>query len=78
VVRRVRSTADDEAKVVIGVSNEWSEKRGPNPQHLLTVYLKYHDGLWTAVRFSWSCATDNSWNEATHFLMDAIDEAAEK
>jgi hypothetical protein len=49
-----------------------------SPEHSLTVYLTYYDGLWTASRFQWSTRVLSVWNHAAHFLLDAIDEAAEQ
>jgi hypothetical protein len=48
-------------------------------QDVLTVYLRYHDGVWYTTRFeaSWP-ANVNFNNKAARFLMLAIDEAAQK
>ena len=81
VLRRVRTTADAEAKVTIHFCDKPQEQRTPTPDYLLTVSHRYHDGLWTAVRFQWSYAPERGGpplQEAGHFLLDAIDEAAEQ
>jgi hypothetical protein len=50
-----------------------------DPDHLLIVFLKFHDGLWTTSRFEWSDPEiGGSRGRTTYFLLDAIDEAAEK
>jgi hypothetical protein len=79
-LRRVRALADDEAKVVVAVYHEWDGKRDPHPNHLLAVYLKSYDGQWTAQRYSWGGYPIGGFlsSEVADFLMDAIDEAAEK
>ncbi len=80
VLRRVRVLGASEAKVVIHVHDfDGNGKVEELPALILTVYLSYYDGLWTATRFQWSEPDISSgMTKAAHFLMDAIDEAAEK
>jgi len=83
VLRRVRAIGVAEAKVVVHLHlRDDHGKVSDSAEYMLTVYLTYYDGLWTAVRFQWSYPDihkiNDNWTDAAHFLMDAIDEAAEK
>lgn len=83
VLRRVRTIGIAEAKVVVHFHLQNDEgKLSDRASYMLTVYLTYYDGLWTAVRFQWSYPDidkiNANWTDAAHFLMDAIDEEAEK
>jgi hypothetical protein len=80
-LRRVRATGNATAKIVIGLHYEGEGGQFDDPTFLLTVFLKYHDGLWTTVRFEWSRSPgpgSDPCTEPAHFLLDAIDQAAEK
>jgi hypothetical protein len=76
VLKRTRATSETEAKVTIHFLRRVDEKLVGDPKGILTIFLKYYDGLWTALRFEWTF--DAGYNSAAHFLLDAIDEAAEK
>jgi hypothetical protein len=78
VLRRLRATGPAEAKVTVGIYLDTEKEKAAEPDYLLTVFLKYHAGLWTAVRFEWSSTANKAWLKAAHFLLDAIDEAAAK
>lgn len=80
ILRRVRAIGDAEVKVVVHLHLRGGDgKLRERADYTLSVYLAYHDGLWTAVRFQSSFGDHyKSWTNAIHFLMDAIDEAAEK
>jgi hypothetical protein len=46
---------------------------------MVTIYLSFYDRLWTTTRFEWGgYGREKRWEENTPFLMDAIDDAAEK
>lgn len=78
-VRRLRLIGDGQAKLVIGLDERERAADTSPPNHLLTIYLTYYDGLWTATGFQLSdTILGNQTDKAAHFLMDAIDEAAEK
>jgi hypothetical protein len=84
VLKRTRATSATEAKITIhflprvggklfsGVDGKLVD----DPKHVMVVFLKFYDGLWTTVRFEWT--VDASHNACAHYLLDAIDEAAEK
>jgi hypothetical protein len=79
-LRRVRLIRAAEAKVVVHLNRVDDDgKVRERPDYMLTAYLSYYNGLWTIVRFE---SSDPSFSRissgAVHFLMDAIDEAAEK
>ena len=77
VLRRVRMTADREAKAVVFLHSRAGDGSvRPQAFRVLTVQLTFHGGLWSAVRFEWSGGEDSGYKEAAHFLLDAIDEAA--
>lgn len=80
VLRRVRAIGNAEAKVVIFL--HYRDDQGEvkdKVDYILTVYITYYEGLWTAIRVQGSHPEGNrSWTHATQMLMDAIDEAAEK
>jgi hypothetical protein len=78
-LRRVRATSDTAAKVVVLLTCRFGAWRLPERDCLLVVHLKYYGRVWTTTRFEWSRETDEpTRREAGQFLMDAIDEAAEK
>jgi hypothetical protein len=74
--RLIRRVGQARAKVVVAMGDPKDLAR--HPADLLTVFLCYHDGCWTTVRFtgSWSQEAGKNWN--AHHLMLAIGEAAEK
>ena len=80
VLRRVRLVSESQAKVVVHLhSSDNTGKVSDRAVYMLTVFLSYYDGLWTTVRFQWNDPyRDINWSAETHFLMDAIDETAEK
>jgi hypothetical protein len=79
-VRIVRLLGPAEAKLTL-VSLAANTQGGREPEHdeVITVFLRYYDGAWSATRFevSWP-ASDNESNKAVRFLMLAIDEAGSK
>jgi len=77
----------DHAKFACPRKGEKPQKNGPEltdsparlPTHLGKEPLSFYDGLWTTTRFEWGgYRREKRWEENTPFLMDAIDEAAEK
>jgi hypothetical protein len=74
-LRRVRQFADREAKVTV-----FRRRAADVDLQPLTVYLRFHAGVWTATNFrgDWEPNQAEFWNRAAHVLMDYIDEAAEK
>ena len=74
VLRRARLVASAEAKLTFYSYTETAGVRETVPRHIMTVFLKYHDGLWTTTTYQ--CG--DLYTRAVDFLLDAIDEAAEK
>jgi hypothetical protein len=77
VLRRVRLVSGAEAKLTFHARKAGAAVAAA-PEHILTVFLKYHDGLWTTVSYQWSDRGRMQRWEGIDFLLDAIDEAAEK
>ena len=72
-LRLVRRVGPAEAKLTLRMGDD------PKTDQLLTIYLRFHDGLWTTTRFESTWEGRSSFNDrAARFLMLAIDEAAEK
>jgi hypothetical protein len=72
-LRLVRRVGPDEVKVTLRCGDD------PKTDQLLTIYLRYHDGLWTTTRFESTWEGRSSFNDrAARFLMLAIDESASK
>jgi hypothetical protein len=80
VLRRVRLIGDGQAKVVVHLhSRNEAGQASDSALFMVTIYLSFYDGLWTTTRFEWGgYRREKRWEESTPFLMDAIDEAAEK
>jgi hypothetical protein len=78
-VRIVRWVGDRDVKVRILLNYDDGRNRFPGEDQVLTVLLHYHAGYWGAevVQPSWPPKEDQL-NRAAHFLLLAIDEAAEK
>jgi hypothetical protein len=74
VLRRARLVASAEAKLTFYSYRETGGARATTPSHILTVFLKYHDGLWTTTSYRGG----DPYPRGVDFLLDAIDEAAEK
>jgi hypothetical protein len=74
VLRRARLVASAEAKLTFYSYRETGGVRATTPSHILTVFLKYHDGLWTTTSYRGG----DPYPRGVDFLLDAIDEAAEK
>lgn len=77
-LRRVRALGHNEVKLTVYLwVTDSNGRRLPNTESIMAIYLKYHDGLWTAVRCDWA-ANDEAARNSVAFLLDAIDETAEK
>ena len=79
-LRRARLVAGAEAKLTFFLRRKYGGAPTA-PEHVLTVFLKYHDGLWTATSYECSnptMARGGIWESWVRFLLDDIDEAAEK
>ena len=78
-VRVVRWAGDRDVKVRILLRYDGGRNRFASEDHVLSVLLHYHAGRWGAevAEPSWS-AKEEGLNKAAHFLLLAIDEAAEK
>jgi hypothetical protein len=80
VLRRVRAVDDAEVKLAVHLRRKYKGNRvDSDPYYILNIILKYYDGLWTATRYEFSRpSVRDEWHERAHYLMDAIDEAAEQ
>jgi hypothetical protein len=79
-LRRARLLGDAKAKPTIHFSAEHEGERAKCPYCLVTVLLTYYDGLWTARQYQWGggSSTPEQSQVAGQFLLEAIDEAAER
>jgi hypothetical protein len=79
---RERSLWDNEVKFTFHVYEVDKTEKPPKKTSVavLFIFLKYHAGKWTTVRSEWFFADKNIKHikELTGFLLDAIDEAAER
>ena len=72
-LRLVRRVGPAEAKLTLRMGDD------PKTDELLTIYLRYHDGLWTTTRFESTWEGRSSFNDrAARFLMLGIDESGSK
>jgi hypothetical protein len=78
-VRVVRWAGDRDVKVRILLRYDNARNRLASEDHVLSVLLHYHGGRWGAevAEPSWP-SREEQLNRAAHFLLLAIDEAAEK
>ena len=75
-VELVRRVAADEAKVVIVFKGlDGMGKPDPLFDDVVTVYLRYYDGVWTTTRYDTSWTPTVYGNKAVRFLMLAIDKS---
>jgi len=70
---RVRQIGPDEAKITVVL------KEAGSPRNVVTVFLRFYDGLWVTTRYEASWLTiDLTRHRAAEILMVNIDDAAEK
>jgi hypothetical protein len=69
---RIRQISGEEAKATFVL------KEAGKPREILTVFLRFYNGIWVTTHYQASWAGDLKLHRAAHILLFKIDDAAEK